>query len=191
MGSRQADSKERFQGSALAMDSRTLGMKRLAKVVQHVYQEAVVPNLKIVMNNSNLSDIEIENLLFGKWRFDTRWEKISIEFKDDMTYEQTRIQTFILDKPGEFITGNKFSGIWHVTERKLCLNVKTVPKSLFNFHIPLLSRVSLADMAARFGSVFITEKYEVIKIDISKFLMMDGDESIIGTKINYKADSSD
>lgn len=143
------------------------------------------------MNNSNLSDIEIENLFFGKWRFDTRWEKISIEFKDDMTYEQTRIQTFILDKPSEFITGNKFTGVWHVSERKLCFNVKTVPKSLFNLHIPLLFTVSLADITARFGSVFITEKYEVIKIDSSKFLMMDGDESIIGTKINYKADSSD
>ena len=69
------------------------------------------------MNNSNLSDIEIEKLLFGKWRYDTRWEKISIEFKDNMTYEQTRIQTFILDKPREFITGNKFTGVWHVSER--------------------------------------------------------------------------
>ncbi len=172
------------------MDSRTLGMKRLAEVVQHVYQEAVFTILKIEINNSNLSDIEIENLLFGKWRYDTRWEKISIVFKDNMTYEQTRIQTFILDKPREFITGNKFTGVWHVSERKLCFNVKTVPKSLFNFPIPLLSRVSVADMAARFGSVFRTEKYEVIKIDSSKFLMMDGDESIIGTKINYKADSS-
>ncbi|MBR8837978.1 MAG: hypothetical protein DSM106950_29255 [Stigonema ocellatum SAG 48.90 = DSM 106950] len=46
------------------------------------------------MSNSNLSGIEIEILLFGKWRFDTSWEKITIQFKDDMTYEQTRIQTF-------------------------------------------------------------------------------------------------
>ena len=33
------------------------------------------------MNNMNLSDTEIEILLFGKWRFNTNWEKISIEFK--------------------------------------------------------------------------------------------------------------
>jgi hypothetical protein len=61
------------------------------------------------MNNMNLSDTEIEILLFGKWRFNTNWEKISIEFKDDMTYEQTRIQTFLLSKPSELITGNKFT----------------------------------------------------------------------------------
>ncbi|MEH1860977.1 MAG: hypothetical protein V7L21_23965 [Nostoc sp.] len=59
------------------------------------------------MNNMNLSDTEIEILLFGKWRFNTNWEKISIEFKDNMTYEQTRIQTFLLSKTSEFITGNK------------------------------------------------------------------------------------
>lgn len=33
------------------------------------------------MNNSNLSDIEIEKLLFGKWRFDTRWEKFLLNLK--------------------------------------------------------------------------------------------------------------
>ncbi|MEJ6488001.1 hypothetical protein N0Y54_43450 [Nostoc punctiforme UO1] len=42
------------------------------------------------MNNMNLSDTEIEILLFGKWRFNINWEKISIEFKDNMTYEQTK-----------------------------------------------------------------------------------------------------
>jgi hypothetical protein len=142
------------------------------------------------MNNSNLSDIEIEKLLFGKWRFDKSWEKISVEFKDDMTYEQTRIQTFILHKPVEFITGNKFTGVWYVSERKLCLNVKTVPKSIFNLQIPLLSRVSIADMVANFGSLFITERYEVIKINNSEFLIMDADESMIGIKINYQVDSN-
>ncbi len=137
------------------------------------------------MNNSNLSDIEIENLLFGKWRFDTSWEKISITLKDDMTYEQTKIQTFILSKPREILTGNKFLGVWYVSERKLCLNLKSAPKSFFNFHIPLLFRVSIADIVANFGSLFITEKYEVIKINSSNFLIMDVDKSVIvGTKIN-------
>ncbi|MBE8992327.1 hypothetical protein [Nostoc sp. LEGE 12450] len=46
----------------------------------------------------SLSDTEIEILLSGKWRFNTDWEKNSIKFKDDMTYEQTRIQTFLLSK---------------------------------------------------------------------------------------------
>ncbi len=100
-----------------------------------------------------------------------------------MTYEQTRIETFILSKPREFITGNKFNGVWHVSERKLWLNVKSIPNSIFNFQIPLLSKVSVADMAARFGSMFMTEKYEVIEINSFKFLIMDVDESIVGTRI--------
>lgn len=141
------------------------------------------------MNNSNLSDIEIEKLLFGKWRFDKSWEKISIEFKDDMTYEQTSIQSFILSKPRDLITGNKFTGLWHVSERRLRLNVRRVPNSVFNFHVPLLFKVSLADVVASFGSLFITEIYEVIKINSSEFIIRDVDQSIIGTKINYRADS--
>lgn len=44
------------------------------------------------MNKSKHSDIEIEILLLGKWRFGTSSEKIMIEFKDDMTYRQTRVQ---------------------------------------------------------------------------------------------------
>jgi hypothetical protein len=135
------------------------------------------------MNNSNLSDIEIEILLVGKWRFNTSWEKISIHFKDDMTYEQTKIQTFILSKPKELITGNKFTGVWHVSESRLCLNLKSVPKSIFNLQVLILSRVSIADMLANIGSLFITEKYEVIQINQSNFLIMDEDKSIVGTKI--------
>ena len=97
------------------------------------------------MNNMNLSDTEIEILLFGKWRFNTDWEKISIEFKDDMTYEQTRIQTFLLSKPREFITGNKFTGVWHVNDRRLCLILKTVPKSFFNLRLLILSKGEQCD----------------------------------------------
>ncbi|MDZ8224124.1 hypothetical protein [Nostoc sp. ChiVER01] len=136
------------------------------------------------MNNMNLSDTEIEMLLFGKWRFNTNWEKISIEFKNNMTYEQTRIQTFLLSKPSEFITGNKFTGVWHVNDRRLCLIVKTVPKSFFNLQLLILSKVDLADMIASIYSIFITENYEVIKIDKSKFLISNNNQRITGIKIN-------
>jgi|GEM_PF-1653150 len=136
------------------------------------------------MNNINLSDTEIEILLFGKWRFDTSWEKISIVFKDDMTYEQTRVQTFILSKPRELLTGNKFNGVWYVNDGKLHLNIKSVPKSLLNLEIPLVFKVSIADMIANFGSLFITESYKILEINSSKFLMMDAEQSIIGTKLN-------
>ncbi|MEA5601249.1 hypothetical protein [Nostoc sp. UHCC 0252] len=136
------------------------------------------------MNNINLSDTDIEILLFGKWRFDTSWEKISIVFKDDMTYEQTRVQTFVLYKPRELITGNKFNGIWYVSDRKLHLNIKSIPKSFFNLQIPLAFKISLADVVATLGSLFTTEKYEVVEINSSKFLLRDGEQSIIGTKIN-------
>ncbi|MEH2164070.1 MAG: hypothetical protein V7K38_24220 [Nostoc sp.] len=136
------------------------------------------------MNNINLSDTEIEILLFGKWRFDTSWEKISIVFKDDMTYEQTRVQTFILHKPKELVTGNKFSGIWYVSDRRLHLNIKSIPKSFLNLQIPLVFKISIADVIATLGSLFITEKYEVVKINSSKFLLRDGEQSIIGTKIS-------
>ncbi|AVH66614.1 hypothetical protein CDG77_26700 [Nostoc sp. 'Peltigera membranacea cyanobiont' 213] len=136
------------------------------------------------MDNINLSDIEIEVLLFGKWRFDTAWEKISIIFKDDMTYEQTRVQTFILYKPKELITGNKFNGVWYVTDRKLHLNIKSIPKSFLNLEIPLAFKISVADIVATLGSLFTAEKYEVAKINSSKFLLKDGEQSIIGTKIN-------
>ncbi|MHC5723544.1 MAG: hypothetical protein ACYTXY_05180 [Nostoc sp.] len=136
------------------------------------------------MNNMNLSDTEIEILLFGKWRFNTNWEKNSIEFKDNMTYEQTRIQTFLLSKPSEFITGNKFTGVWHVNDRRLCLIVKTVPKSFFNLQLLILSRVDLADMIASIYSIFITENYEVIEINKLKFLISDKNQRIAGIKIN-------
>ncbi|MEH2195011.1 MAG: hypothetical protein V7K98_20550 [Nostoc sp.] len=136
------------------------------------------------MDNINLSDIEIEVLLFGKWRFDTAWEKISIIFKDDMTYEQTRVQTFILHKPKELITGNKFNGVWYVTDRKLHLNIKSIPKSFLNLQIPLAFKISVADIVATLGSLFTAEKYEVVKINSSKFLLKDGEQSIIGTKIS-------
>ncbi|MEH2348463.1 MAG: hypothetical protein V7K55_10730 [Nostoc sp.] len=136
------------------------------------------------MDNINLSDIEIEVLLFGKWRFDTAWEKISIIFKDDMTYEQTRVQTFFLYKPKELITGNKFNGVWYVTDRKLHLNIKSIPKSFLNLQIPLAFKISIADIVATVGSLFTAEKYEIVKINSSKFLLKDGEQSIIGTKIS-------
>ncbi|OYD88068.1 hypothetical protein CDG77_25730 [Nostoc sp. 'Peltigera membranacea cyanobiont' 213] len=136
------------------------------------------------MSNSNLSDIEIEILLLGKWRFNTFSEKITIEFKDDMTYEQTRVQILLFSKPKELITGNKFTGVWYVSKEKLYLNVKNMPKSFFNFQIPLAFKISIADIIATLGSVFMPEIYEVITINTSKFVIKDKEQSIIGTKIN-------
>ncbi|MDZ8034328.1 MAG: hypothetical protein RMY64_27275 [Nostoc sp. DedQUE08] len=136
------------------------------------------------MNISKHSDLEIEILLLGKWRFNTGSEKITIEFKDDMTYEQTRIQTLLLSKPKELLTGNKFTGVWYVSQKKLYLNVKTMPKSFFNFKVPLVFKISIADMVATLGSVFVAEMYEVIRINSSKFLIKDKEQSILGTKIN-------
>ncbi|WP_448265811.1 hypothetical protein [Nostoc sp. DSM 114159] len=136
------------------------------------------------MNISKHSDLEIEILLLGKWRFNTGSEKITIEFKDDMTYEQTRIQTLLLSKPKELLTGNKFTGVWYVSQKKLYLNVKTMPKSFFNFKIPLVFKISIADMVATLGSMFVAEMYEVIRINSSKFLIKDKEQSIVGTKIN-------
>lgn len=133
--------------------------------------------------SDSISDVEIEILLLGKWRFDNSWEKITIQFKDDMTYEQTKIQTFIFSKPREFITGNKFTGVWYVSEKTLYLNVKTVPKSLLNLHIPLVFKISIADMIVSLGSIFLIENYKIININSSKFLIMDKERSIIGTKI--------
>ncbi|MBD2521596.1 hypothetical protein [Nostoc sp. FACHB-133] len=136
------------------------------------------------MSNSKHSDIEIEILLFGKWRFDTSSEKVTIEFKDDMTYEQTTVQTLLFSKPKELITGNKFTGVWYVSQKKLYLNVKTMPKSFLNLRIPLVFKISIADMVATLGSVLMVENYEVMKINSSKFLIKDKDQSILGTKIN-------
>ncbi|QHG18498.1 hypothetical protein [Nostoc sp. ATCC 53789] len=136
------------------------------------------------MSNSKHSDIEIEILLFGKWRFDTSSEKVTIEFKDDMTYEQTTVQTLLFSKPKELITGNKFTGVWYVSQKKLYLNVKTMPKSFLNLRIPLVFKISIADMVATLGSVLMVENYEVMKINSSKFLMKDKEQSILGTKIN-------
>ncbi|GAX45450.1 hypothetical protein NIES4075_64710 [Tolypothrix sp. NIES-4075] len=136
--------------------------------------------------SSKHSDIEIEILLLGKWRFNTDSEKITIEFKDDMTYEQTRIQTLLFSKPKEIITGNKFTGVWYVNQKILYLNVKNLPKSFLNLRIPLAFKISLADIIATLGSVFMTENYEVLRINSSKFLIKDKEQSIIGTKINTR-----
>lgn len=136
------------------------------------------------MTTSKHSDIEIEILLLGKWRFDTSSEKITIEFRDDMTYEQTRVQTLLFSKPKELITGNKFTGVWYISQKKLHLNVRTMPKSFFNFKVPLAFKISLADIVATLGSLFIPENYDVIRINSSKFLIKDKEESIIGTKLN-------
>lgn len=135
------------------------------------------------MNNINYMDREIEVLLFGKWRYDTEQEKVFLEFKDDMTYEQTRIQTFFLFKPKEYITGNKFTGVWHVNDRKLCLIVKTVPKSLLNLQLSILLKVSLADMMASFISLFIIENHEIVKVNNSDFLIKTEKKLIVGKKI--------
>lgn len=137
------------------------------------------------MSNNNLSDIDIEILFFGKWRFNTSWEKITILFKDDMTYEETIIQTFIYSKPKELIAGNKFTGVWYVNDSNLHLIVKTMPKSFFNFKIPLFLKLPVADTVASLSSMFGTDKYEIMKINSSKFLIKDKEkeQSIIGTKI--------
>jgi hypothetical protein len=135
------------------------------------------------MKNMNLSDVEIEKLLFGKWRFNKDWEIIYVELKKDMTYEQTRIQTFILSKPMELLTGNKFKGTWYVNERRLCFNVDKVPKSSFNLRLPWLTKFNIADTVVNLGSIFIIENYKVVKINSSKFWIMDKDESFVGTKI--------
>ena len=135
------------------------------------------------MSDSTLSDIEIELLLLGKWRFDNSWEKITIQFKDDMTYEQTKIQTFILSKPKEFVTGTEFTGIWYVSEKTLHLSVKTAPKSILNLHVPLIFKISIADMIVSLRSIFLVENYKIIEMNSSKFLIMDKEQSIVGTKI--------
>ncbi|QSJ20214.1 hypothetical protein JYQ62_16800 [Nostoc sp. UHCC 0702] len=134
------------------------------------------------MNNNSVSDREIETLLIGKWRFDTDWEKVFLEFKEDMTYEQTKIQTFFLSKPKEFITGNKFTGVWHVNEQKLCLIVKTVPKSMLNLQISVLFKVSIADILASLFSLVIIENYKIIEIDSSRFIIMDAEQSIVARR---------
>ncbi|MGJ5673967.1 MAG: hypothetical protein ACR9NN_10210 [Nostochopsis sp.] len=139
------------------------------------------------MTNSDLSDIDIEVLLFGKWRFNTSQEKISIEFKTDMTYEQIRVQTFISSKPKELLTGNKFNGVWYINDKVLYLNLKTIPKSPFNLQIPLFFKIYLGDIIATFSSLFLNEKYEILKINSSKFVIKNGEESMIATKItNHK-----
>ncbi len=76
------------------------------------------------------------------------------------------------------------TGVWYVTQKKLHLNVRTMPKSFFNLRVPLAFKISLADMIATLGSVFMPEHYEVIRINNSKFLIKDKEQSIIGTKIN-------
>lgn len=132
--------------------------------------------------NNSLSDREIETLLIGKWRFDTEWEKVFLEFKQDMTYDQTRIQTFFLSKPKEFLTGNKFTGVWHVNDQKLCLVVKTLPKSLLNLQLSVLFKVSIADIMASFISMLIIENYKIVEINSSTFVITDADKSIVARK---------
>ncbi|AUT02768.1 hypothetical protein CLI64_21520 [Nostoc sp. CENA543] len=136
------------------------------------------------MDSSKHSDIEIEVLLIGKWRFNTSLEKVTIEFKDDMTYEEIKIQTSLFYKAQELITGNKFTGVWYVTNKKLHLNVKAMPKSVLNFKIPLAFKISIADAIASINSVFTPEIYDVMRINNSQFLIKYQDESIIGAKIN-------
>ncbi|MFN6560830.1 MAG: hypothetical protein RMY28_013740 [Nostoc sp. ChiSLP01] len=131
-----------------------------------------------------LSDLEIEVLLFGKWRFNTDWDKIFIEFKQDMTYEQTKIQTFVLSQPSELITGNKFTGVWYVNDARLYLMPKTASKSFFNFQIPLFPRFYLADIITSIVSLFITKKYELVEINSSRFVINDVDKSFIGIKVS-------
>ncbi|MCF4967881.1 hypothetical protein [Nostoc sp. CMAA1605] len=136
------------------------------------------------MDSSKHSDIEIEVLLIGKWRFNTSLAKVTIEFKDDMTYEEIKIQTSLLYKAQELITGNKFTGVWYVTNKKLHLNMKAMPKSVLNFKIPLAFKISIADAIASINSVFTPEIYDVMRINNSQFLIKYQDESVIGAKIN-------
>ncbi len=136
------------------------------------------------MNNIILSDKEIETLLVGKWRYNTDFEKIFLEFKDDMTYEQTRIQTYFLSKPKEYITGNKFAGVWHVNDRKVSLILKRLPKSILNLQLSKLLKLSFADMVVSFNSLLFIENYQITKINNSKFSIMDEDELIVATKID-------
>ncbi|MBD2299211.1 hypothetical protein [Nostoc sp. FACHB-190] len=131
----------------------------------------------------NLSDIDIELLLFGKWRINSEWEKISIEFKDDMTYTQTKTQTYILAKPKELFSGDKFTGVWYVNYGRLFLIVKAAPQSMFNFSLPILHKINLADILITFISLFTAEKYEIVKINQTELIMKDEKESIIGKKI--------
>ncbi|MDZ8185598.1 MAG: hypothetical protein RMX96_12175 [Nostoc sp. ChiSLP02] len=135
------------------------------------------------MSNTELSDIDIEILFYGKWRLNTSWEKVTITFKDDMTYEQSKVKTFFFHKPLELLTGNKFTGVWYVNDRRLYLNLKAIPDSFFNLQIPLVFKISIGDVVASLGSVFITEKYEVVEIDSSKFTLKNQEESVFGTKI--------
>ncbi|MGB6297576.1 MAG: hypothetical protein WBF90_15530 [Rivularia sp. (in: cyanobacteria)] len=136
------------------------------------------------MKNIILSDKEIETLLVGKWRYNTDFEKIFLEFKDDMTYEQTRIQTYFLSKPKEYITGNKFAGVWHVNDRKVSLILKRLPKSILNLQLSKLFKLSIADMVASFNSLLFIENYQITKINNSKFSIMDEDELIVATKMD-------
>ncbi len=136
------------------------------------------------MNNLSLSDREVEILLVGKWRYNTDKEKVFIEFNDDLTYEQTRIQTFFLSKPKEYITGNKFNGVWHVNDGKLSLIVKSLPKSIFNLYLSKLFKFTVADMLASFNSLLFIENYKIVTINNSKFKIIDQNELIIVTKVN-------
>ncbi len=136
------------------------------------------------MNKRTLSDREIEKLLFGKWRYNTDKEKVFLKFYDDMTYEQTRIQTFFLSKPKEFLTGNKFTGVWHVNDRKLSLILKTLPSSIFNLKISELFKLTIADMIVSLNSLLFIENYQITKINNSEFIMMDNNEPIVIAKVN-------
>lgn len=136
------------------------------------------------MDLSKHSDVEIEILLLGKWRFNTPAEKITVEFKDDMTYVQTRVQMLLFSKPKELVTGNQFTGVWYVSKKKLYFNVRTMPNSFLNLQIPLAFKLSFGDLIVTLLSVFIPEDYEVMRINRSKFLLKDNDQHIVGFKIS-------
>lgn len=59
-----------------------------------------------------------------------------------------------------------------------------MPKSFLNLRIPLVFKISIADMIATLSSVLMVENYEVMRINSSKFLIKDKEQSILGTKIN-------
>ncbi|MGB6301418.1 MAG: hypothetical protein WBF90_35275 [Rivularia sp. (in: cyanobacteria)] len=136
------------------------------------------------MKVRNLSDRDIEKLLIGKWRYNTDKEKVCLEFHQDMTYEQTRIQTYFLSKPKEYITGNKFTGVWHVNDKKLSLILKSIPNSIFNLHLSELLKFTVADMVASFNSLFFLENYQIVKINNSEFIIRDENELISISKAN-------
>lgn len=138
------------------------------------------------MSDSKHSDMEMEVLLIGKWLYETASEKVTIEFKDDMTYEQTKIQMLLFSRLKEFVTGNKFTGVWYVRRKQLHLNLRNMPTSLLNFKVLLAFELSIADMLGTLGSVLLPERYEIMRINTAKMLMQVQDKSIIVIKLNHR-----